>query len=165
MNFICLALKTGTFGHNQIKEKTFYFQIQGPTNRYLKTNKYAFSYICTLYIINCGHFISFLQGQRVWLKAHLHEILQRLLSIIQTSNCILDSDCSLVRVYSYNFSSRNLSSFQKQYMRQNQGVLRNQFQFEITETRTETSFGTIRNKMFVSVVSLLYQNSEFRCFD
>jgi hypothetical protein len=29
----------------------------------------------------------------------------------------------------------------------------------------ETSFGTIRNKMFVSVVLLLYRNSEFRFFD
>ena len=33
-----------------------------------------------------------------------------------------------------------------------------------TGTGTETSFGTIRNKMFVSVVSLLYRNREFRCF-
>ncbi len=29
-----------------------------------------------------------------------------------------------------------------------QGVLRNQFRIETTETGTETSFGTIRNKMF-----------------
>ncbi len=29
----------------------------------------------------------------------------------------------------------------------------------------KTSFGTIRNKTFVSVVSLLYRNREFRCFD
>ncbi len=32
---------------------------------------------------------------------------------------------------------------------------------ETTETGTETSFGTIRNKMFVLVVSLLYRNREF----
>jgi hypothetical protein len=37
--------------------------------------------------------------------------------------------------------------------------------FETTETGTETSFGTIWNKTFVSVVSLLYRNREFRCFD
>ncbi len=42
-----------------------------------------------------------------------------------------------------------------------QGVLRKQFRFETTETGTETSFGTIRNKTFVSVVSLLYRNREF----
>jgi hypothetical protein len=41
------------------------------------------------------------------------------------------------------------------------GVLRNQFQFETTET----SFETILNKMFVSVVSLQYRNNVFRCFD
>ncbi len=35
-----------------------------------------------------------------------------------------------------------------------QGVIRNQFRIETTETGTETSFGTIRNKTFVSVVSL-----------
>ncbi len=33
--------------------------------------------------------------------------------------------------------------------------------FETTETRTETSFGTIRNKTFVSIVLLLYWNREF----
>jgi hypothetical protein len=37
--------------------------------------------------------------------------------------------------------------------------------FETTETGTKTSFGTIRNKRFVSVVLLLYRNREFRCFD
>ena len=35
--------------------------------------------------------------------------------------------------------------------------------FETIETGTETSFGTIRSKTFVSVVSHVYQNSEFRC--
>ncbi len=43
-----------------------------------------------------------------------------------------------------------------------QGVLRNLFRFETTETGTETSFGTIRNKTFASVVSLLYRNRDFR---
>jgi hypothetical protein len=36
----------------------------------------------------------------------------------------------------------------------NLGVLRNLFRIETTETGTETSLGTIRNKTFVSVVSL-----------
>ncbi len=37
-----------------------------------------------------------------------------------------------------------------------------QFRFETTETGTDTSFGTVQNKTFLSVVSLLYQNRDFR---
>jgi hypothetical protein len=39
------------------------------------------------------------------------------------------------------------------------------FDSKKTETGTETSFGTVRNKTFVSFVSLLYRKREFRCFD
>jgi hypothetical protein len=35
----------------------------------------------------------------------------------------------------------------------------------IRNNRNWNCFGTIRNKTFVSVVSLLHRNSEFRCFD
>jgi hypothetical protein len=39
------------------------------------------------------------------------------------------------------------------------------FRFETTETGTETSFDTIRNNTFVSVVSVKYRNRQFRCFE
>jgi hypothetical protein len=73
------------------------------------------------------------------------------------------------------FGSKKLTSFEKFFVPgrvffetsfdSKQVSIRNKFRFETTETGTETNFGTIRNKMFVSVVSLLYRNREFGCFD